>query len=213
MKLLKNKIVAIFDLDGTLVNNEPVKGEALAETCRRHGGRSEGEIYKEVVGNRYEVVRNYFCENAQISIDDDAFDNTLKEVYLDLLKTEVDLTDGAGEFLDSLKMNHLKTGLVSSAQRWMVNSVLKRFSMDSVFDLKIVREDVQNHKPSPEAYLLALEKLKLEKNSVIVFEDSSSGLVAAQEAGCEVIAIRHAYNQHQDFSSALMEIESFKEIM
>ncbi len=213
MKLLKNKIAAIFDLDGTLVNNEPVKGEALAETCRRHGGRSEGEIYKEVVGNRYEVVRNYFCENAQISIDDDAFDNTLKEVYLDLLKTEVDLTDGAGEFLDSLKINHLKTGLVSSAQRWMVNSVLKRFSMDSVFDLKIVREDVQNHKPSPEAYLLALEKLKLEKNSVIVFEDSSSGLVAAQEAGCEVIAIRHAYNQHQVFSSALMEIESFKEIM
>jgi len=213
MNILKNKSAAIFDMDGTLVNNEPIKGEALAETCRRHGGESNGDIYKEVVGCKYEVVRNHFLNNARVAIDDNTFDLTLKEVYLDLLQKEVVLTDGACEFLSRLKKHQFKTGLVSSAQSWQVNSVLKKFSMDSVFDLTLTREDVQEHKPSPEAYILALKKLHLQSENVIVFEDSSSGLIAAKNAGCQVIAVRHAYNKNQNFNTAFREIESFKEIM
>ena len=213
MKIFKEKHAAIFDMDGTIVNNEPLKGEALAETCRRHGGNSKGDIYKDVLGCKYEIVRTYFCQNAGISIDDKTFDTTLKEVYLDLLDKEVELTDGAGEFLEKLKTDNQKTGLVSSAHKWQVASVLDRLSIGQIFDLWITREDVQNHKPSPDAYLLALDKLGLQANDVIVFEDSSSGLTAAREAGCQVIAIRHNYNQKHDFSSALREIESFREIL
>ncbi len=213
MKLLTNKSAVIFDMDGTLVNNEPLKGEALAETCRRHGGESRRDIYKDVMGCKYEVVRSYFSQNAQISIDDDTFDTTFKEVYLNLLNKEVLLTEGAREYLAILKNENHKLALVSSAQRWQVNSLLDRLSMDSDFDLIVTREDVHDHKPSPEAYLLALEKLRLKANDVLVFEDSSSGLIAAGEAGCQVVAIRHVYNQKHDFSSAIREIESFKEMM
>ena len=213
MKLLINKSAVIFDMDGTLVNNEPLKGEALAETCRLHGGESQQEIYKEVMGCKYEVVRSYFREDADISLDDDTFDSTFKEVYLNLLNEEVKLTDGAREYLSILKNENLKLALVSSAQRWQVNSLLAKLSMDSDFDLIVSKEDVHDHKPSPEAYLLALDKLGLKATDVLVFEDSSSGLTAAREAGCQVIAIRHNFNQKHDFSSAVREVRSFKEIM
>jgi HAD superfamily hydrolase (TIGR01509 family) len=213
MKFLINKSAIIFDMDGTLVNNEPLKGEALAETCRRHGGESQQDVYKEVLGCRYEIVRSYFCKDADISVDDDIFDSTFKEVYLNLLNEEIKLTDGAREYLTILKNENLKLALVSSAQKWQIDSLLDKLSMDSDFDLIVSREDVNSHKPSPEAYIFALDKLGLQANDVLVFEDSYSGLNAARGAGCQVIAIRHNYNQKHDFSSALRAIESFREIM
>jgi HAD superfamily hydrolase (TIGR01509 family) len=213
MNIFEDKSAFIFDMDGTLLNNEPIKGEALAETCRRHGGKVSGEIYKEVVGYKYEDVRRYFCEHAQVIIPDDVFDSTLKEVYPLLLKQDVQITDGAIQFINELKKHDLKTGLVSSAQRWQVNPVLSRIRLETAFDVMVTREDVQKHKPSPDPYLLALQQLQLKPNDVIVFEDSTSGLRAANEAGCQVIAIRHPYNHQHDFKSALLEINSFREIM
>jgi len=85
--------------------------------------------------------------------------------------------------------------------------------LQNSFDLVITREDVTRRKPDPEAYLLALSRLRLSAKDTIVFEDSSAGLKAATAAGCRCIAVRHAFNSKHDFSGAFREIESFSEVL
>jgi len=212
MNYLESKKAVIFDLDGTLVDNEALKGEALAETCRRHGGQCSSKIYQDVMGEKYEVVRSYFCEKSKVDLTDRQFDITFKEVYLDLLNRKVLLTDGVFEFLHRVRVDGLKTAVVSSAQMWSVRTLLKKLGIDAFFDVLITREDVSEHKPSPAAYVLALERLALRDRDVLVFEDSVAGLKAASAAGCPVVMIRHYYNAKQDFSGALHEIRSFNEL-
>lgn len=213
MNLFDGKLAVLFDMDGTVVNSEPVKAEAFAETCRRHGGQIHAGIYKEVLGCKYESVRKHFCDNAGISVPDKIFDTTLKSVYSELVKEKIKLTEGIEKLLSKLKNDYIKTGLVSSARKWQMDAIMNRISLLATFDVFITREDVSHHKPSPEPYLLALKKLNLEAKKVLVFEDSVAGITSAKHAGCEVIAVRHEYNTHQNFESALLEIVSFEDII
>ena len=212
MQTIQHKKAFIFDMDGTLVDNEHLKGEALAETCRLHGGQCSSKIYLDVVGENYVVVRDYFCRKAKISLTNEQFDLSFKTVYLNLLKQQVHLTDGVYDFLDRLKEKGFKTAVVSSAQKWSVLALMNKLGINGHFDFLITLEDVTEHKPSPAAYLLALDKLDVQAADVLVFEDSAAGLKAASAAGCQVIMIRHYYNEKQDFSGALHEIRSFEEI-
>ena len=212
MNYMESKKAVIFDLDGTLVDNEGLKGKALADTCRRHGGQCSSTIYQDVMGEKYEVVRSYFCEKAKVNLTDRQFDISFKEIYLDLLNRQVHLTDGVYDFLVKVRARGLRTAVVSSAQMWSVMTLLNKLGIDTFFDILITREDVTEHKPSPAAYLLALERLALRDRDVLVFEDSAAGLRAASAAGCAVVMIRHYYNARQDFSGALQEIRSFDEM-
>jgi beta-phosphoglucomutase-like phosphatase (HAD superfamily) len=67
--------------------------------------------------------------------------------------------------------------------------------------------------PDPEAYLLALKKLSLPALEVLIFEDSESGLIAAQKADCDSVAFRHEFNASHHFNSATQVISDFNEFL
>jgi HAD superfamily hydrolase (TIGR01509 family) len=81
------------------------------------------------------------------------------------------------------------------------------------FDIVVAKEHVTRHKPDPECYLLALERLSLPASEVLVLEDSNSGLLAAHHAHCDSVAFRHEFNQSHDFGLAIREISDFRELL
>jgi beta-phosphoglucomutase-like phosphatase (HAD superfamily) len=95
----------------------------------------------------------------------------------------------------------------------MIEGVVKRNGFGEYFDLVVGREDVRQHKPHPEAYVLALSRLNISAKDAVVFEDSEAGVVAGCAAGCRVVAIRHEYNRRHDFSEAMRVIESYDEFV
>ncbi|MCK5814806.1 MAG: HAD-IA family hydrolase, partial [Flavobacteriaceae bacterium] len=103
-------------------------------------------------------------------------------------------------------------GVVSSATKWMADQILLQLKLMDFFDFIITNEDVTNHKPHSEAYLLALEKLTLPSSEVLIFEDSEAGLIAANNANCDSVAFKHDFNANHDLSLAIRTISDFNDI-
>ncbi|KAA3662698.1 MAG: HAD family phosphatase [Calditrichaeota bacterium] len=210
---MKNFTAYLFDMDGTLLANERLKGEAIARTSNLYGANAHHEEYKQVMGESWEFVREYFCKNHNISPAPESFDREFKNIYQELLlNSELLPTDGVVELISQLKGDNKKTALVSSAMRWMVDTILKKLDIIALFDVIISQEDVAQHKPNPEAYLKTLEKLDVAADKAIVFEDSQAGVQAGLQAGCKVVAVHHEFNIKQDLSQAAFGIHGFNEI-
>ena len=206
---MKNYTAYLFDMDGTLVDSEKLKGLALVKACMHFGGEVDVETYKAVMGESWEQVTNYFFMKARIAPDFDEFNAVFKLAYQELLFHELKPNPNVVEFLSVLKDRGKKIGVVSSAFAWMVDQVLTQLDLKKFFDVVITQENVARHKPDPEAYLLALEKLDLPCSEVLVFEDSEVGIIAAKNAGCDTVAFKHEFNANHDFSLALQVITDF----
>ena len=209
---MKEYSAYLFDMDGTLVDSERLKGLSLSETCRIFGGDADVEIYKAVMGEKWEIVTEYFFRSAEINPDRDKFDAEFRDIYREHLLSELEPNRNAVSLLKRLKEAGKKTGLVSSASGWMVEHVLDQLEVSEFFDVIVFKEHVGKHKPEPESYLLAIEKLEVPVDDVLIFEDSSVGLIAARRAGCDSVAFRHEFNGNNDLSMAVKVISDFDEI-
>ena len=210
---MKNYTAYLFDMDGTLVDSEKLKGKALAETCILLGGKVEVDAYKAVMGQSWEYVANHFFEKAGIQPEMEVFNMEFKKIYQELLFKELTPNLNSIELLTRLKEKGKRMAVVSSATTWMVDQILEQFKMSEFFEFSITNEHVTKHKPHPEAYLLALEKLSLSSSEVLIFEDSNAGLVAANKANCDVIAFQHEFNANHDLSLAIETISDFNKIL
>lgn len=206
---MKNYSAYLFDMDGTLVDSEKLKGLALVKSCSHFGGLVGVDTYKTVMGESWEQVTDYFFAEAQIEPDFDEFNTVFKLAYQELLFHELKPNPNVVELLSNLKERGKKIGVVSSAFGWMVDQVLTQLDLKKYFDIVVTQEDVKKHKPDPEAYLLALQKLALPGSEVLIFEDSEVGIIAAAKAGCDTVAFKHDFNANHDFSFALRVITGF----
>lgn len=202
----------LFDMDGTLVNSEPLKGMALARACNNYGGNVDADIYKDVMGESWSVVTGHFFRHAGINPELAEFNTYFRSHYEGLLANQLELNDGAKEYLLALKKQGKTCGVVSSAATWMVENVLHSLALNDLFDVVITQEHVTKHKPDPEAYFLALEYLNVDAQSTVIFEDSEAGVMAGVATGCDVIAIHHEFNGKNDLSRAIEQIDSYQQV-
>lgn len=209
---MKTYSAYFFDMDGTLVNSEKFKGMALSETCQQFGGQADIENYRTVMGENWSIVTNHFFKVAQINPNRAEFNFEFKKNYQKLLWENLCLNKGAKNLLSKLKAQNKKIAVVSSAANWMVEQILSQLQLFKFFNLIITREQVVNHKPDPEAFLLALNYFTISNSEALVFEDSNAGLIAAKKAGCDAIAFRHEFNINNDLSSAVKIITDFTKI-
>ncbi|KHT44060.1 beta-phosphoglucomutase [Vibrio sinaloensis] len=203
----------LFDMDGTLVNSEPLKGLALAKACADYGAEVDFNIYKQVMGESWPVVTGHFFQHAGISPDLAEFNTHFRAHYEALLSSELELNHGALTYLQYLKEQGKTCAVVSSAATWMVDNILRALDLDELFDVVITQEHVSKHKPDPEAYLLALSQLDLPTEAAVIFEDSHAGISAGVSAGCDVVAIHHSFNGNNDLSQSIKQISSYQELL
>lgn len=208
---MANNYGILFDLDGTLVNNEHIKALAFSKAIERLGGKSDPSIYEEVMGMSGPIIRKRFIIESGVNVDSDEYLELYKSIYEDILKAELEIRSGAINFLDDLKSAGLKLAIVSSAYRKIVNWIIESSGIIKFIDTIITGDDVTNKKPAPDCFIAALESLTLSKENVVVFEDTEVGLRAAKNAGITSLGIRHSYNQSHDFSTAYNEYSSFKD--
>ncbi len=210
--VLKDYQVYLFDMDGTLVNSEPLKGKALALACADYGSEVDFNIYKDVMGESWPVVTGHFFKAASISPELAEFNTHFRTHYERLLSESLELNIGAKEYIEQLNKNGKRCGVVSSAATWMVDNILDALNLTEAFEIVITQEHVTKHKPDPEAYNLALLHLNISPDDALIFEDSTAGVLAGKASGCEVVAIKHAFNGKNDMSAASKIIEAYDEM-
>jgi HAD superfamily hydrolase (TIGR01509 family) len=178
----------MFDMDGVLVNSEPLWFQAETEVMARLGGSwNEGDQHV-LVGGSMAVTVAYLLEKGTRRADPAVVESWLTQSMIEMLATRpLPVMPGARELVAEVAAAGLPYGLVTSSERVIMDAVLAGFGPP--FPVTICAEDVSVCKPDPEGYLLGAQKLAVDPRRCVVIEDSRNGIAAAEAAGCVVVAV------------------------
>jgi HAD superfamily hydrolase (TIGR01509 family) len=190
---------AIFDLNGTMTDDEGLQYEVYAQTFADEAGlRLERDIYfAHLVGLcDPDLIREAFIQSG-IAIPDESTVQRIGQArisrYLERLSTASPVRAGAKELVRELRQ-HIPLAVVTGAPRDEAEPVLATAGLLDAFVAVVTCDDVQHGKPSPEGFLLALDRMRaimwdLLPGEVVVFEDSLPGVLAAKDAGMRCVAV------------------------
>ncbi|HEX3877750.1 MAG TPA: HAD family phosphatase [Bryobacteraceae bacterium] len=196
----------LFDMDGVIVNSNPMHRQAWEAFNRRYGLDTTEEMHQRMYGRRNDqIVRDYFGE--QLSDEEVSARGFAKEaLYREMAGGNVEsmLVPGLKQFLD--KYRHIPKAVASNAEPANVHFILDTAGLRPYFQVVVDGHQVSYPKPNPEIYLKAAELLKIEKAECVVFEDSHSGVAAGKAAGMRVIGLG---TTHVDLPGTELTIDNF----
>ncbi len=178
----------LFDMDGILVDSEPLWFEAETAVMARLGGRWADHDQHALVGGSMAVTVAYLLGKAARPADPAEVERWLVEAMSGLLRDRpLPVMPGARELLGQVTAVGLPHALVTSSEREIMDAVLR--ALPASFPVTVCAGDVSACKPDPEGYLLAAAKLAVDPRRCVVVEDSPNGVAAAEAAGCLVVAV------------------------
>ena len=179
-----------FDMDGLMVDSEPLWIESESEITAGYGYRWQAQDQVACLGGPLSRVGEYMSARCQGIESPAYFTQKLIDLQCAKLRGQTPLMPGAIELVRELQAKGIATGLVSASPRNIVDAVLDNLG-GSPFPFSISADDVVNTKPHPDAYLLAARKSGAEISHSLIFEDSLTGVAAAQASGAWLIAVPH----------------------
>lgn len=204
----------LFDMDGVLVDSEPVIEVAAIKGLKEYGVNAKPEDFKPFVGageDRYigGVAQKY---GVAYKLEMKA---RVYELYTEIVDEHLKLYEGVTEVLTSLKSKGYKLALASSADMIKIKANLRVADIPtSLFETILGGDDVEHKKPSPDIYLLAAKRLGYESDACIVVEDALNGIEAATAAGMKSIGISTSFSKEALKSAGADYLcDSIKEIL
>jgi beta-phosphoglucomutase len=198
---LAEGVALIFDMDGVLIDSNPVHREAWEVFNRRFGLLTTEAMHESMYGKRNdEIVRNFFGELPAAEVVSRGA--AKEELYREMVagRTEDFLVPGVREFLE--RYRGARKGVATNGEPANLNFILDGTGLRQYFQVTVDGSQVTNPKPHPEIYLRAADLLGAAPDNCIVFEDSHAGVQAARGAGMKVIGIctTHGYLPGTDLS-------------
>lgn len=178
----------IFDVDGVLVNSMPCHVEAMKVAFDNIGVQiNKQDIYEHEGSKTIEIVRDLLIK-ANKNPESFNLEDIIHQYKQEFNKiSRLEPFEGLKNVLDTLKYKY-RLCVVSGAEESIVLDILEKLYL-GVFDIIITAKDVEDGKPEPEPYLKAVEKLGIEKDECIVFENAILGVESAKRAGLYCVAI------------------------
>ncbi|AEY85549.1 phosphatase/phosphohexomutase [Streptomyces hygroscopicus subsp. jinggangensis 5008] len=174
--------VALFDLDGTLINTEHKNREAWARLFRRHRVPYDDSVLRSFTGRpAKEAMADHVASFAGYGIDELCAEAAAYAALPDMPAAVT--VDGAMELLHRLQQMRVPLGVVTSGPRDYAESALMTLGVLQLLDVLITADDVSRGKPDPEGYSTACSALNVEPSEAVVFEDAPAGILAAKRAG------------------------------
>ena len=180
----------LWDMDGLLVDTEPVWTTAEQELAGRLGGVWSDQLKASIAGTRLDAAVPAILEHYGSA----AGPTEVAEASGWLLARMVQLftcvplvLPGVLDLLALLRSAGVPVGLVSSSYRVLVDAVLAHGL--GPFDVTLCGDEVMHGKPHPEPYLTAAARLGVPASDCVVLEDSAAGVLAGEAAGCAVLAV------------------------
>jgi beta-phosphoglucomutase len=196
----------IFDMDGVLVDSNPLHCEAWERFNLRYGLVTTPEMHERMYGRRNDqIVRDFFGDSLDAS---EVWERgrAKEELYRHILGNRLDdyIVPGLRSFLE--KYREFPMAVATNAQPENVDFILDRSGLRPYFRAVVDGDQVQNPKPHPDIYLRAAELLGVNAERCIVFEDSHSGAAAGAAAGMRVVGLRTTY---QDLPGTCLSVDNF----
>ena len=204
----------IFDMDGVIVDTEPVHHFAYYQHFNELNIEVTDEMYRSFTGNS---TRNIFQKlKAQFDLLEDVEDLILRKRHLFNeafdLKEDLYLIEGVEDLIKDLHANGIQLIVASSASKVTIDRVFKRFHLHQYFTHIVSGEDFPKSKPHPAIFEHAASLSIAPKENCIVIEDSTNGIHAAVAAGIFCVGYDSFHSKDQDLSKANIVIQHFNEL-
>lgn len=179
----------IFDMDGVLIDSEPLHLVATNQVLAAHGAHlspSENQAY---LGWTEDAFWRDIVGRFHLAGSPDQYGVARRQIYLSLLSGSLPMADGIAPFLQRLKSLGLLLAVASSSDADVVRHVVTRGGLAAYFDVIVAGDEVTRSKPDPEIFLLAARRLAVTPEHCLVFEDSPHGIEAALRAGVRCVRV------------------------
>lgn len=178
----------VFDLDGVLIDSEPVWEEVRHGLVEERGGRWLPEAQSRLMGMSTPEWARYLREDLGVDLPPEqiaaAVVDRMAARYARQLPLMPDATNTLGRVGQRWRL-----ALANSSPRALIDTVLATAGWTWLFDVTISTEEVGSGKPAPDVYLATVERLKVTARSAVAIEDSTNGLRSAAAAGLRLIAV------------------------
>jgi len=208
------KKAVIFDMDGVVVNTEPIGYGANQKLYKALGITVPDAVYSTFIGNSDKNIIQKLKSLYEIDVSQEELLEQKYKYYFEAFDNaaDLDMLPGVKDLIIDLHRNGMKLLLASSASKRKIEAVFTRFGLHSYFDAKISGEDFEFSKPYPDIFLQAVLKSGFPKEECVIIEDSTNGIKAAKAAGVYCIGYKSEHSMGQDTSLADEVITDFKQL-
>jgi len=196
----------ILDLDGVLIDSEAVWDEARRELAERSGGTWKPDSQRAMMGMSSTEWSRYMHEELGVPMPAAEISTAVTADLERRYREGVPLIPGAREAVIGLG-GRWPLGLASSANRPIIDLVLREADLARYFQATVSSEEVARGKPAPDVYLEAAARLAVDPAACVAVEDSANGLRAAAAAGMRVVAIPNREFPPDPEALALADLE------
>ena len=200
----------IFDMDGVLINTEPLHYECWKQTMADEGIEMSYEVYKQCIGSTIgyllELLRNAYGDIP----DEDTLRARMyakKEVIVQ--KNGFPPIAGVKEAVRRFHEEGFRLEVASSSAGYYIGRVLDALDIHQYFECYTSGEEVEHPKPAPDTFVRAMEKLNLKPEDCLIVEDSTNGGKAAQAAGAKCVWFHNPDSGDQQIPHAALTISSW----
>ncbi len=201
----------LFDMDGVIVDTEPLHRKAYLKTFDDLGITVPDELYASFTGYSTQKVCDTLIDYFHLDVSAENI-ATIKRKYFKKLFDEdpdFDLLPGVLALIQHYHENDVKLILASSAHINTINWVFARFKLEPYFMGKISGAALKESKPDPEIFILAAEMAGEPRENCMVIEDSTNGILAAHRAGIFCAGYKSEHSEMQDYSLANVVTDDF----
>lgn len=209
---MKNTV--IFDMDGVIVDTEPLHKKAYYQHFGELGIEVDAELFSRFTGkstrNVYQMIKEIF----KIDTDVEALIQRKRTIFYGLFDSDpaLQLLDGVEDLVKNLHSANFQLILASSAAKSTINRVFKRFDLFPYFSHLVSGEDFPESKPNPAIFIEAQRLSGNVKTSCIIIEDSTNGILAANRADIFCVGYKSANSKNQNYELADLVIQHFDEL-
>lgn len=202
----------IFDMDGVILDSEPLHENARQMIFRRFGIVPD-ETFPDPVGNSSsgfwrEVIKKCGIEGEPYALEKEQYRLVAQQIE----ENQISPSEGLEELLHWAKAHEIRIGLASSSTRVLVDDTLRLLRIEKFFDYTVSGDEVPVKKPAPDVYQRVLEMAGVRAGNAAAVEDTHTGMQAAKSAGLYCYGYRNLSSGEQDMEAADKVIEKLTEI-
>jgi beta-phosphoglucomutase-like phosphatase (HAD superfamily) len=178
----------IFDMDGLLVDSEPVWDGARRSMADEAGRPWTSDDHRAVMGVSTEEWAAYMIDRLGLTLSPDAVIDAVIGRMVEMYRAGIPWFPGAVEAVD-LAASRYPTALASGSHPTLIEAVTTDPTMEGKFKVVVAADEVGVGEPAPDVYLVAAKRLGVDPGDCVCLEDSGNGILAGVRAGMKVIAV------------------------
>ncbi len=205
----------IFDMDGVIIDSEPLHREAFYHMAARLGFDMSREEYDQFIGRSAISQWQYAVDTYGVSYPAHSLAMEQVAMFMDQLDVpgKAKPSPGLDCILNFIGSRKMLSGLASSNDRPVVEKVVRLFGLDRYLKAIVSADDAANAKPAPDVFLLAAQKLGVMPANCLVIEDASNGVAAAKAAGMVCVGYKNQNSGEQDLRAADYLVHGLGEVV